>query len=154
MSPSPLDTAVVALRSFVHRSGALRAQALVPQPSGEPGLVSCTRLGPIEVQLGERVAELAHDVQLDAPVPDLGDLRPLPPFEVSAERGEVSGMIGGVDMVADALFAVAGALGPGAAVVAELDTTSPGLPLALSARVGEPLLVTLGEESFEVPGRT
>jgi hypothetical protein len=149
MSSSALDTAVVALRSFVHRCGALRAQAVVPGPSGTVGVVSCTRLGPIEVTLGGRTVELAHDVALDADEPDLRDLRALPPFAVSEERGEVTGMIGGVDMVADALFAIARALGPGAAVVAELDTTTPGLPLVLSARDGERLLVTLGEESFE-----
>ncbi|MCW2968402.1 MAG: hypothetical protein JWM71_2174 [Solirubrobacteraceae bacterium] len=152
MSSPNVDTAVVALRNFVHLSGALRAQAVVPgEPGTPPALVSCTRLGPIEVLVGERAVELAHDVELEAPTPDLGDLRALPPFEVSAERGEVAGVIGGVDMVADAMFAVAAALGPQAAVVVELDTTTPDLPLVLSARVGEPLLVTLGDESFERP---
>jgi hypothetical protein len=150
MSTPALDTAVVALRSFVHRSGALRAQALVPQAAGEaPALVSCTRLGPIEVRVGEHAVELAHDVELEAAGPDLGGLRALPPFEVSPERGEVAGVIGGVDMVADAMFAMARALGEQAAVVVELETTTPDLPLVLSARVGEPLLVTLGDDSFE-----
>jgi uncharacterized protein YbjQ (UPF0145 family) len=52
-------------------------------------------------------------------------------------------------MVAEAMFAMARALGANAAVVVELETTTPDLPLVLSARVGEPLLVTLGDESFE-----
>jgi hypothetical protein len=59
-------------------------------------------------------------------------------------------MIGGVDMLADALRSIAIALGPLAAVVVELDTTTPGLPLVLSARGDEPMLATLGEESFEL----
>jgi hypothetical protein len=147
---SALDTAVAALRSFVHLSGALRAQALIPGSDGhEPALVSCTRLGPLEIVSGGRAAQLPHDVEVDIAPPDLGDLRPLPPFEVSTARGEVTGTIGGLDAVADAVRAVAAALGPDAAVVVELETTTPDLPLVLSAR-GAELLVTLDDESFEL----
>jgi len=151
MSNDPLTTACVALRSFVHLSGALRAQAVVPRGADEPpGLVSCVRLGPLEVTIGDRVVTLAHDVELEAEAPDLGELRPMPPFEVSAERGEVAGMIGGLDLLSDAAFAVAEAIGPQAAVVVEMESTTPGVPLVVSARAGEPLLVTLGDEQFDV----
>lgn len=149
MTADPLDVAVVALRAFVHGCGALRAQALLP--GDPPALVSCTRLGPIEVLVGERAVELPHDAVVEATAPPLGDLRPLPPFEVSAERGEVAGMIGGLDLLADAVDAIAGALGAGAVVVSEHETTTPELALVLSARSGEAPLVTLGEESFELP---
>jgi hypothetical protein len=151
MSSPTIDTACAALRSFVHLSGALRAQALVPQAPGEPpALVSCVRLGPLEVTIGERAIQLSHDVELDAQPPDLGELRPLPPFEVSAERGEVAGMIGGMSLLAEAVTKMAEALGPQAAVVVELETLTPDVPLVVSARAGEPLLVTLGDESFEL----
>jgi hypothetical protein len=146
-----VDRACAALRAFVHRSGALRAQALVPQGEGEPAaVVSCVRLGPLEVAVGERSVELPHDVELRAPAPDLGELRPMPPFEVSPERGEVAGIIGGMDLLGEAVMRVAESIGPPAAVVAEMDSTTPGLPLVVSARAGEPLLVTLGEETFEL----
>lgn len=150
MSTPPIDTACAALRSFVHRSGALRAQALIPQPDGPPAVVSCVRLGPLEIEIGERVVELAHDIALEAPAPDLGALRPMPPFEISPERGEVAGMIGGLDLLREAAMTVAEAIGPRAAVVVEMDSTTPGVPLVLSARAGEPVLVTLGDESFEL----
>ena len=150
MSSDPLDTACAALRSFVHRSGALRAQALVP--GDPPAVVSCVRLGPLEIEMGDRVVELPHDVELDAPEPDLGELRPLPPFEVSAERGEVAGMIGGLELVAESVLKLAGAIGGGAAVVVELESTNPDVPLVVSGRAGEPVLVTLEDESFELPG--
>lgn len=149
MSSSAVDTACVALRSFVHRSGALRAQALLP--GDPPALVSCVRLGPLEVMIGERSIALPHDVELDAPAPDLGELRPLPPFEVSPERGEVAGLIGGMDLLGEAVMAIAQAIGPQAAVVVELESTTPDVPLVVSARAGEPLLVTLGDEEFELP---
>lgn len=148
MSTPALDTACAALRSFVHRSGALRAQALVP---GEPpAVVSCVRLGPLEVQRGASTVTLPHDVALDAPEPDLGELRPMPPFEVSAERGEVTGMIGGLQLVAGAALRVAEAIGAPAAVVVEMASTDPAVPLVVSARAGEPVLVTLGEDEFEL----
>jgi hypothetical protein len=151
MSSGDLDTACAALRSFVHLSGALRAQALVPQAEGEPpALVSCARLGPLEVALDGRTVQLPHDVALDAEPPDLGRLRPLPPFEVSAEKGEVAGTIGGLDLLGDAVLKIAKALGPEAAVVVEMESTTPDLPLVLSARAGEPLLVTLGDQSFDL----
>lgn len=150
MPAPPLDTAVVCLRAFVHGTGALRAQALVPAAEAEAAIVSCTRLGPLEVIVGERAVELAHDIAVDGDLPDLGPLRPLPPFEVDALRGEVAGIIGGVELLRDALDRMVAAIGGGAVVVAELETTTPDLPLVLSARAGEPLLVTLGEESFDV----
>lgn len=145
---SALDTAAVALRSFVHRSGALRAQALLPREP--PALVSCTRLGPLEVLVGERAVALPHDAELDAGAPDLGGLRALPPFDVSPERGEVAGMIGGVEMLVDAMRTIAAALDEGAVVVAELETTTPDVPLVLTVRLGEDPLVTLGDESFSL----
>lgn len=148
MPASVLDTACAALRSFVHLSGALRAQAFVPGPP--PAIVSCVRLGPLEVEIAERTVSLPHDAQLEAPPPDLGPLRPMPPFEVSARHGEVTGMIGGLQTVADAVMRVAEAIGPGAAVVVELETTAPDEPLAVAARPGEPLLVVIGEEEFEL----
>jgi len=147
MSNPPIDKAVVALRSFVHLSGALRAQALLS--GDEPAIVSCTRLGPIEVLSGGHAEELAHDAVFDAPAPDLGDLRPLPPFEVSAERGEVAGMIGGMDMVLDAVRAIAASLGPDATVVVELETNDPATPLGLSVR-GEETVVVIGDDEFEL----
>jgi hypothetical protein len=150
MSNDPLTTACVALRSFVHLSGALRAQAVVPRDEETPALVSCVRLGPLEVTIGERSVQLAHDVELDAPAPDLGELRPMPPFEVSPERGEVAGMIGGMDLLAESVLRVAEAIGPRAAVVVEMESTTPDLPLVVSARAGEPLLVTLGDETFDL----
>lgn len=143
-----LDTAAVALRGFVHRSGALRAQALLPHEP--PALVSCTRLGPLEILVGERSVSLPHDVELDARGPELAGLRALPPFDVSVERGEVAGVIGGIDMLVEAMRTIAAALDEGTVVVAELETTTPDVPLVLTVRLGEEPLVTLGDESFSL----
>lgn len=150
MSSPAITTACAALRSFVHLSGALRAQALVPAGDGPPAVVSCVRLGPLEIAIGERSVQIPHDTELEAAAPDLGALRPMPPFEVSPERGEVAGMIGGMGLLGDAVMTIAQAIGPQAVVVVEMESATPDLPLVISARAGEPLLVTLGDESFDV----
>jgi hypothetical protein len=150
VSNEAIDTACVALRSFVHQTGALRAQALIPLGSTPPAIVSCARLGPLEIVIGERSVQLPHDVDFEVAAPDLGPLGPMPPFEVSAELGEVTGMIGGVDALRDAVLRMASAIGGGAAVVVELETTTPEVPLVLSARAGEPVLAMIGEEEFEL----
>jgi hypothetical protein len=151
MSSDAIDRAVAAVRSFVHLSGALRTQALVEvERGGSPALVSCTRLGPIEVVLDGQEVAMPHDVVVRAAAPDLGDLRPLPPFEVDPAAGEVAGVIGGLDLLAEAMRRLAAAVGGPGAVVAEMETTTPDQPLVLSARLGEPVLVTLGEDSYEL----
>src|SRR4051794_41770038 len=96
MSTEAIDVACVALRNFVHVSGALRAQALIPLGSGEPAIVSCVRLGPLEIAIGERSVELPHDVAIEADAPDLGGLRPRPPGPGAAQgRGGARGVGGG-----------------------------------------------------------
>lgn len=151
MTEPILDLAAAALREFVHRSGALRAQALLDgSPDGPPALVSCSRLGPIEVIVGDRELDLPHGVELDAESPDLGDVRQMPPFDVDAARGEVTGTIGGLQHLGEAVARLAAAIGSRTVAVVEFETTTPDVPLALSARSGEPVVVTIGEETFEL----
>jgi hypothetical protein len=150
--PEPaLDRAVAALREFLHRSGALRAQALIDAgPDSPPALVACSRLGPIEIVIGDRELELPHGMELDAEPPDLGDVRQMPPFQISIERGEVTGTIGGLQHLAAAVSRLAEAIGGRTVAVVEFETTSADVPLALSARSGEAVVVTLGEETYEL----
>lgn len=151
MTEPILDLAAAALREFVHRSGALRAQALLDGGTDGPAaLVSCSRLGPIEVIVGDRELDLPHGVELDAAPPDLGDVRQMPPFDVDAARGEVTGTIGGLQHLGDAVARLAAAIGGRTVAVVEFETTTPNAPLALSARSGEPVVVTIGEETFEL----
>ena len=53
-SVGPLDAVVVALREFLHRSGAVRAVAVVDREPGEgPAVVDCARLAPIDALRSE-----------------------------------------------------------------------------------------------------
>jgi hypothetical protein len=145
-----LDRVVQTLRDVLHHSGALRVVAAV---DGEPpAVVDVGRLQPVEVQTEKRIVHLPHAIELEVePLPLTTPLRQLPPFDVDPEQGEVIGTIGGLDMLADAMRELAGALGGRSVAIAQYPTTTPNLTLAISARVGEPVLVTIGDEEFELP---
>src|SRR4051812_6749115 len=64
-SVGPLDAVVVLLREFLHRSGALRAVAVVEgAPGDEPAVVDVRRLHPTEVEIGDRTVLLPHAIEL------------------------------------------------------------------------------------------
>jgi len=155
-SVGALDGVVVALREFLHRSGAVRAVAVVDREPGEaPAVVDCARLSPIEVDFGERVVHLPHAIDLDVDPPTLPEVRHLPPFQVDATRAEIAAPIGGVAHLAGAVRDLAGALGGRNVVMAQFATDDPAAPLAITARAdgSEPLVLSLGEEEFEMePG--
>ena len=155
-SVGPLDPVVVALREFLHRSGAVRAVAVVDREPGEsPAVVDCARLQPIEVDLGDRVVHLPHAIELDAEPPPLADLRQLPPFHVDAQTGEIAAPVGGVAYLAAAVRDLAAALGGRNVALAQFATDDPEAPLAITARAdgSEPIVLALGEEEFPMePG--
>jgi hypothetical protein len=155
-SVGPLDAVVVALREFLHRSGAVRVVAVVDREPGEgPAVVDCGRLTPIEVDYGDRVVHLPHSVDLDAQPPSLPEVRQLPPFEVDADRAEIAAPLGGVAHLAAAVRDLAEALGGRNVAMAQFETSDPEAPLAITARAdgSEPLVIALGEQEFPMdPG--
>lgn len=151
-SVGALDGTVALLRDFLHRSGALRAVAVVDRgPADGPAVVDCERFAPVEVDLGERIVQLPHEAELGADAPGAPDVRPLPPFDVDPERGEVTGTIGGLDHLMGAVGELADLLGGQNVAMAVFETTDPDRPLALTARAGgrEPVVIAFGDEMFE-----
>jgi len=155
-SVGPLDPVVVALREFLHRSGAVRAMAVVDREPGErPAVVDCARLAPIEVDLGDRVVHLPHSIELDAQPPPLPEVRGLPAFEVDAERAEIAAPLGGVAHLAGAVRDLAGALGGRNVAMAQFATSDPQAPLGITARAdaSEPIVLSLGLQEYSMdPG--
>lgn len=173
-SVGALDGTVVLLRDFLHRSGALRVIALVERGAGAPdalgaasaadeaaagsaagqaAVIECSRFAPVEVDLGGRIVQLPHELELDAPAPALPEVRRLPPFDVDAVQGEVTGTIGGLAHLADGVRALAAALGARNVAMAVFETTDASTPLAITARAdrSEPVVVALGDAEFELP---
>jgi hypothetical protein len=151
-SVGELDEVVETLRDVLHRSGAVRI-AVVVDRGDEPALVDVGRLSPIEVQMGERLVHLPHAIELDAEPLGTIDVRQLPPFEADPTTGEVVGTIGGLDMLADAMRELSALLGGRSVALAQYATTTPELLLTVTARGDEPIVVTLGDEVFELPER-
>jgi hypothetical protein len=155
-SVGALDAVVVALREFLHRSGAMRAVAVVDREPGEgPAVIDCARLMPIEVDYGDRVVHLPHAIELDAEPPTLPDVRQLAPFEVDTAKAEIAAPLGGVAHLAEAVRDLAAALGGRNVAMAQFATNDPEAPLAITARAdgSEPIVLALGEEEFPMePG--
>lgn len=156
-SVGPLDAVVVLLREFLHRSGALRAVAVVEgAPGEEPAVVDVRRLHPTEVEVSGRVVLLPHAIELDVrPPADVPSMRQMAPFDVDAEKGEIAAPPGGVAHLAGAVRDLADLLGGRNVAMVQFETSAPEAPLAITARAGgtDPLVLSLGEEEFEMePG--
>lgn len=155
-SVGPLDPVVVLLREFLHRSGAVRAVAVVEGEPGEgPAVIDCGRLAAIEVEAGGRRMALPHAAELDAEAPPLPDVHQMPRFEVDAAAAEITAPLGAVAQLAAAVRGLADLLGGRNVAMAQFETSDPDAPLAITARAGggEPMVLALGEEEFEMePG--
>jgi hypothetical protein len=155
-SVGPLDAVVVALREFLHRSGAVRAVAVVDREPGEgPAVVDCGRLAPIEVDFGDRIVHLPHSIELDAETPALPEVRLMPPFEVDPAGGEIAAPVGGVAHLAGAVRELAAVLGGRNVAMVQFATNDPEAPLAITARAdgSEPIVLAIGDEEFPMdPG--
>ena len=155
-SVGPLDEVVVALREFLHRSGALRAVAVVEGAPGDaPAVVDVRRLHPTEVEVGGRTVLLPHAIELDVPVPELPAVRQLPRFDVDVEAGEIAAPPGGVAHLAGAVRDLADLLGGRNVAMVQFETDRPDTPPEIAARAGgaDPLVLALGEDEFEMePG--
>jgi hypothetical protein len=140
----------VTLRAFVTAADALEAILLLDQGTEVPPLVvECPAAGPVLVAEGEGVVQLDVARLAAAPLP-LPDVRALPPFEVDAVRAEITAPLGGVEHQARAVRELAGAF-PGRSVLSVAFATSdPEAPLTIAARTGDPLVLAIGEEQFEL----
>jgi len=145
-----LDPVVETLRVFLHDSGALRAVAVVDSQTN-PAIVDVARLAPVEVTTPAGVVHLPHAIELDAQELARPRVHQLPPFDVDAEQGTVIGTMGGVDMVSDALKVLAAAFGGESVAMAQFPTSTGELQLTISVRVGEPVIVAIGDDQFELP---
>lgn len=143
-----LALAVALARELLHRSGALRVSVALDRK--EPAVVECERLRAIVVRDAESERALPHDAADEVALPPLPEMRQLPPFAVDPDTGEITGVIGGLEMLGRAVREVAGLLGERTVVAAEYETSDPDTPLGLAGRSGEPLVVLLGDSEFEL----
>jgi hypothetical protein len=72
-------------------------------------------------------------------------------MDVDPDGGEVTGTIGGLQHLADAVGELAALLGGRSVAIVQFQTSDPDAPLAVSARAGEPPVFALGDETFALP---
>jgi hypothetical protein len=153
LSVGPLDASIVALREWLHATSALEAQGVIDRGPDEPAaLITVGRAMPIEVVDGDRTVHLPHGVELDVDQkPEFRHVPQLPPFEVDAEEGVITGALGGLPALAESVEALAEQLGGRSVALGFFPTTDPEMPVAIAARRGDETIVALGEQQFTLP---
>ena len=141
---------VVTLRAFTIASGAFAAVLLLDQGEETPPLlVDCPAVGPVGLSEGETTVEVDAGRLAAAPLP-LPDVRELPPFDVDGVRAEITSPLGGVEHHARAVRELVGAFPGRSVLTVTFATTDPDVPLHLAARSGDPIVLGLGDEQFEM----
>ena len=152
LSAGDLDPYVVAVRELLHRASAVEVQAVVDRgPEASAALITCARVQPIEVIADGRTVHLPHTAELEPAPPALPAVPPLPPIAVDPEQGTIGAPLGAIGALTEAVRALAEALGGRSVAMAFFQTTDDDVPFGIAARTGEPILLTLGEEQFELP---
>lgn len=149
-----LDRSIALARELLHQTGALQVSILQDpgQDGGQPGAVRAVRLGGIHVVDADGAErELSHSAASDVELPPLPEMKQLPAMDVDAVAGQVTGAIGGLQLLADAVASMARLVGGRSVVAADYETTDPDRPLGLAARAGEPVVVLLGDDEFVLP---
>jgi hypothetical protein len=146
--------AVATARAFAARAGAERVVLLVDRgPEREAVMVDCTATGAVEITADGRTLTLAPGAPVPAVPRALPDVRAMPATALTVDlaAGRIAAPIGAVQQLADGLLALARAFGGRSVASAEFATSEPELPIALAARDGEPVVLSAGDEQFELP---
>jgi hypothetical protein len=117
-----------------------------------PLAIECPASGPATLSEGEDTVAVDADRLAAAPLP-LPDVRALPPFDVDALRAEITAPLGGIEHLARAVRALADQFPGRSVLTVTFATNDEDTPLHLSARTGDPLVLGLGEEQFEMDPR-
>jgi hypothetical protein len=151
-----VQQAISVVLRLVHDVAVLQARVLLPAIDGAPAtLVTLQPHGPLTIERPEGTVEVPHHElpagqEPDVPMPATPELGPYPPFELGPD-GKITGMIGALDGLALALDRMATAIGGESVVACDLTTNDPQRPLGVVARSGEPVVVLIGDDAYELP---
>ena len=147
------DTALATVRDFCERSGAVRVVVLLDTGDGRTAtVVEAEPGGPMRLTDGDRTYEVPADA-LDGVLPrPMEPPRPLPAsaWHVDPETGEVAAPLGAVAALALGVLELAAVLRGRTVATADFATRD-GEPVTIAARVGEPLVLAVGDHQFELP---
>jgi hypothetical protein len=147
------ETAIATVLLFAERSGAVRVAALLDTGAGSEGtLVEAEKGGPVIVTAGGEAYEIPLSALAHVPPRPLDPPRPVPSsaWRFDPQLGEVSAPIGAVAMLGLGVLELARVLGGRTVATADF-AMADGEPVTIAARLGEPLLLAVGDEQFELP---
>jgi hypothetical protein len=145
-----VEASAALLRQFVTRAEARRGVALLDRgPGGPPVRLDCAAGEPVEVTVRDETVQIGPADEVGDLAFDL-DIRPLPPMHVDPQTGEVIGTVGGIEYLGRAVRELARRLGGRSVATIEFATADEAVPMLIAARVGEPLVVVLGDQSFHM----
>lgn len=143
------------VRAFGTRSNA--EQVLVLLDTGEDGAATMLEWRPdvpLELTDGGITWEVPHDIAAQAPplpLPDVAAAVPPSAIDVDLEAGTVEAPPGALPALCRAVITLADAFGGRSVASADWPTRRPGQPLTIAARPGEPAVMGVGDQLFEVP---
>jgi len=145
--------ALATARAFGRAAGAERVVLLIDQGEDEPvAMVEWEAPDTARVTEGQATHELAG-VDAGARPLDLPEVRAIPAstLEVDPDTGELAAPIGAVSHLAESVVALAGAFGGRSVATADFPTRRPALALTVAGRPGEPVVLAVGDQRFELP---
>jgi hypothetical protein len=149
------EAAMATVRAFGVRSSA--EQVLVLLDSGDEGAPTMLEWRPdVPLELTdagitwEVPDEIAANVE-PLPLPGVGAAAPASAIDVDVEAGTVEAPPGALAALSRAVMALAEAFGGRSVASADWSTRRAGQPLTIAARPGEPAVMGVGDQLFEVP---
>lgn len=148
------ETLLATVSSFGERSGALRVLALVDRGDGvHAATVEWRPDTALQVGEDDRTWTVAPTaIEGVAPLP-LAPVRAVPAsaIQVDADSGQVEAPVGAIAQLAEALRDLAAVLGGRSVALADFASRDPERPFLLAAREGEPVVLAVDEQRFELP---
>lgn len=146
------DVLLATVRDFADRTGALRVTVLLDRGDGQ---VAPT----IEAEPGEPLTISSQDANFIVPPADLVGVMPIhietpkavpaTALNVDLVTDQIEAPIGVVEALAESISSLAAAMGGRSVAIAEFATRS-GEALSIAARRGEPVVLTAGENQFQL----
>ena len=145
-----LDVLAATLRAFSAACGAQRIVVVIDRGAErEPALVECLPHAPIALVSGEEAVVLGDEGNAEPlPLPHVHDFGVL---DVDAAKAEITAPIGALHDLATGVRAFADLFAGRTVVAAEFPSSDPEAAVTIAARTGEPLVLAIGEEEFEMP---
>jgi hypothetical protein len=145
--------AVATVRAFAERSGAERVVLLVDDGDGPATMLDCAAGGDLEMTDAGGAWHVPAGTPVAASPRPLPELRPPPPtaLAIDPENGELEAPLGAVANLGRAVLGLASAFGGRSVATADFATRDPSLPLTIAARPGEPIVLAVADQQFELP---